>query len=478
MEPISDTKGVPNHSSAQEFPVEVGDFIRKELSHGALVGPFLAPPFDPWAHVAPIMSRPKADSSKRRIITDLTFPEEKSINAFIFKNSIMGEPREHSLPTVSDFVDDLKQMGAGSYMFTVDLDRAYKNFRADPLDWPLMCLKWDGSFYVETAMPFGARSSSANMQRAANVITRILGKEGVCVRMYLDDLIAVARTKEEADRQYARVQQLFTELGLPEAKGKAQPPATRVRWLGIDISSADMTLSIPQDKLSEVLLVVDRCIGKRTIHRRQYESLIGKLMHIAKCVAPARVFMSRLLQALREAQGMFVKVDSQVKADLTWFQEFAREWNGVAIIHEGDPDMFVQVDACLTGIGGTDGERAYSGRVADLDDPARSITDLEAVNVIIALHTFLDSSHRGATSWWNATTSRRSRRYSGGGREAASWLSVPGCRGCSKPSWTLRLRLRILQVKTMARLTPSAGPTCLQEIEGSPQRRYMPKASG
>ena len=278
-----------------------------------------------------------------------------SVNAYIFKNAIIGQVREHSLPTVADFVEDLKKVGTGAFMFSVDIERAYKNFRVDPLDWPLMCQRWRGHYYLETAMPFGARSSSANMQRVANLLIRILTAEGMLVKMYLDDLIVVAHSESQAWRQYNRVRGLLRELGLPEAKDKAQPPSKQVRWLGIDISATNMSLSIPQEKLKEVLDAVDTCDRKGSVHRRQYESLLGKLMHVAKCVAPARVFMSRLLQALRETQGWFVKVTPKVRADLQWFKEFASQWSGVSLIPPDSPAVFIQVDASLTGIRGTDG---------------------------------------------------------------------------------------------------------------------------
>ena len=395
MGPPTDTAQATNHSSATDHPADIASFIEKELGHGALMGPFLAQPFKPWLHVSPIMSRPKSDGIKRRVITDLTFPEEKSVNAFIYKNSILGQVRDHSLPTVAEFVEDLKDVGEGAFMFTVDIERAYKNFRVDPLDWPLMCLKWKDGFYVETAMPFGARSSSSNMQRVADFVVGILTREGMRAKMYLDDLIVVARTYEEASAQYKRVSSLLAELGLPEAGDKTQLPARQVRWLGIDISSTNMTLSIPQEKLKEVLSTVNTCYQKRTIHRRQYESLLGKLMYIAKCVPPARAFMARLLQGIRDTKGWFVRVTGEVRADLRWFMEFGASWNGVAIIPPNDIAFSIQVDASLTGIGATDGRRGYSGRVADDDDPAVNINEVEAINVIIALHSFLSHSNRG-----------------------------------------------------------------------------------
>ena len=395
MGPPSDTTDIPNHSSANDYPSQVGSFISTERQHGALVGPFLAVPFTPWAHISPLMSRPKSDSSKRRIISDLTFPREQSVNAYIQKNNTLGEVRDHTLPTVAEFVEDLKQVGVGAFMFTMDVARAYKNFRVDPLDWPLMCIRWDQKVYVETAMPFGARSSSCNMQRVANFIVRVLNDEGIRAKMYLDDLIVIAESEATAWRHYERVRVLFTELGLPEAAEKAQPPATRVRWLGIDICSNSMSLSIPESKLRDVITEIQRCREKNNIHRKLYESLLGRLLHVAKCVVPARIFMSRMLQAYREAKSWFIKVTPEVRADLDWFLEFCCQWNGRALIPPAEPDLRIQVDACLSGIGGSDGVRAYSSHVDPMLEHVYNITELEAINVVVAVHSFLTEADRG-----------------------------------------------------------------------------------
>ena len=309
------------------------------------------------------MTREKHDPTKRRIITDLTYPTETSINAYIFKNAALGDIREHSLPTVADFVQDLREVGIGASMFTVDVAIDYKNFRLDPLDWPLACGAWQGHHYVDIAMPFGARSSSSNMQRVANFIVRILSDKGIKARMYLDDLVVATPTHEVACQHYNTVRSLLRELGLPQACNKAQTPSTKITWLGIDICSQTMTLSIPQEKLTAALEVAKACRGCPTWHRRQLESLVGRLMHIAKCVEPARIFLSRLLQALRDMQDrQFCKVTPDMHTDIDWFLEFATDWNGVALIPAPNPIKSIQVDTSLTGIGGTDDCRAYGGQ--------------------------------------------------------------------------------------------------------------------
>ncbi len=111
--PVSNTRVVPNHSSARDYPDSVDAFIAKELSHEALIGPCPRPIFSPWMHVSPLMMREKRDTTDRRVIIDMTFPRKSSINSYIAKNTVCGAPREHALPTVDMLVSDLKVMGGG-----------------------------------------------------------------------------------------------------------------------------------------------------------------------------------------------------------------------------------------------------------------------------------------------------------------------------------------------------------------------------
>ena len=156
-----------------------------------------------------------------------------------------------------------------------------------------------------------------------------------------------------------------------------------------------MTLSIPQDKLADVLKQVREVHDNKYITKRKLQSLLGSLLFVAKCVRPARTFVSRILNALREAKTDRIYIDSSFRADLSWFLQFCSEWNGVAIIPQVVPSKVILVDACLSGIGGTDGQYAYSAQLTQADDGVINITEMEMVNVVIAIHTLLSQEDRG-----------------------------------------------------------------------------------
>ena len=395
MGPASNTMNIANHPSAVQFPTHVDAFVAKEIALGGLIGPLTRPPFQGWAHVSPIMTRPKSSPDDRRVITDLTYPEDSSVNAYIKKNVVMGLSMSHSLPSIDAVVERLQQAGPTAHLFTLDVSRAYKNFKSCPLDWPLLAIRWADKYYLDVTMPFGARASSGHMQRVADAIVHILAKKGIVAHMYLDDLVVVAESYEAARNQYNIARDLLVELGLPEATDKTQPPATCVTWLGIVINAAEHTLSVPKDKLDCALEMVNMYIKRRSISRKQLQSLIGRLLHIAKCIRPARLFVSRLLEALRGAPRFYININSDMKNDLIWFRDFAAHWNGVSVFPDREPTNEIVVDACLTAIGGATDDRAYSASVAHADDPLVNISEVEAINIAVALQTFMGPEDKG-----------------------------------------------------------------------------------
>ena len=383
--PVSDTVRTDNQPSARAYPAQVRGFIQKEMDLGGIVGPFKSPPFVGWAHVSPIMTRPKATEDQRRIITDLTFSYDKSVNAFIKKNTVLGLTHSHCLPSVDAVVHAIQEIGNSAVMCTLDVSRAYTNFKSCPLDWPLLNIQWDSEYYMDLTMPFGARASSSHMQRVADVIVSILSEKGIRCYMYLDDIFIIADSHEQAWAHYQDARALLHELGLPEALDKAQPPSHQVKWLGIEIDAKKGILSVPKEKLDDAIGMVNKYLHRRAVTRKQLQSILGKLLHIAKCIKPARLFVARLLEALRGAPGIFINIDSSMCSDLLWFRDFAVSWNGVSVFTEHIPTREILVDACLTGIGGASARHAYSCQVASQSDPVHNISELEAINVAVAL---------------------------------------------------------------------------------------------
>lgn len=146
---------------------------------------------------------------------DLSFPHGNNVNAFVHKNVLLGQYHEHRLPTVQDTVAALEERGFRALLATIDIERVYRNVPVCPLDLPLLGIQVAGQVYINTAMPFGARNSSLNMQLMAQFVVRALEVRGITCQMYLDDMVIQLSPDEDYNSRFREVLALYRFLGLP-----------------------------------------------------------------------------------------------------------------------------------------------------------------------------------------------------------------------------------------------------------------------
>ena len=382
-----------NHSSALNYRKVIQEYITKEKSHGAIYGPFTSPPFTPWMVFSPIMTREKPDSQERRVIVDLSYPDG-GINQHIEPHWFNGRPAVHNLPTIEHAVAAISHTCPGDvHLAVVDLSRAYRQFPVPPTDWPLLGIQFDGSFYFDARLPFGARLSSYAMQSVARFIVRAMERSGATAFMYLDDILLVAGSAPQAERHYTGTLHLLSSLGLQVATHKLQRPARCVTWLGIEIDMNSNSLSIPTSKLQEIQKCLAAAARQSRITLRHMQSILGYINHLAKVVRAARVFIARLLAALRAATSDVIIVTPPVKADLAWFSRYMSKYNARAIIPHARTVLRIWADSSLSGAGATDGARFYSYVYPDSIANYHHITQLEAVNVLAAVRAFVSDAH-------------------------------------------------------------------------------------
>ena len=98
---------------------------------------------------------PKKESLERRVIVDLSFPEDKSVNNGILKDQYLGETISVQYPTVDNLIDLIKKKGNGCHLFKSDLKRAYRQIYLDPGDIHLLGYKWRGHIYFDRVLTMG-----------------------------------------------------------------------------------------------------------------------------------------------------------------------------------------------------------------------------------------------------------------------------------------------------------------------------------
>ena len=201
---------------------------------------------------------------------------------------------------------------------------------------------------------------------------------------YIDDLIYIG-LPSKIHESYTFLLSLLQDLGLQVSQKKLIPPSTEVVCLGILIDTVNKTISIPPEKLQEIKNMCEKWKYKKSCSRTQLQSLLGSLLHITKCVRPARSFLNRMLQVLREnAHGFNLSLSSIFHQDLNWFLTFLQQYNGITYFDHKTVDFEVHLDASLSGFGANFGPMIYTLPLGDQFSHLH-ITQLEMLNIIVAL---------------------------------------------------------------------------------------------
>lgn len=380
-----------NHQSADAYPAHIEEFIATERKYHALIGPFDKPPFSPWMRQSPMMTRPKKDSSKRRVIIDLSYPEGLSVNDGIDINCIYGRNSTYTLPSINDLTAYVVNFGQSAWLWKADLQRAYRQLRIDPIDTPLFGLQFNNRVYVDVCPSFGCRSSSSACYRVTAAVTYLMRKKGWVTLAFLDDFAGVQKSKQEAWNAYRQFLELAKDLGLTLAQDKCAPPSQVIEWLGYQVDVSAMTVTIPSKKLHQVLQECQLWSDKGKANQTMIQSLIGKLLHVANCIRHARKFVTRILSTLRymvSHKQAWTTITPPFRADISWFLKYAEEGNGIALIAPTLNNIYIECDSSLTGGGGNSNTLYYAWKYSDQHlRKYDHIHQLEAINLLVAYRT-------------------------------------------------------------------------------------------
>ena len=174
------------------------------------------------------------------------------------------------------------------------------------------------------------------------------------------------------------------ELGLEISQSKLVPPSTQVVCLGILVDSKARTISISPEKLQEIILMCRQWSTKNVVSKTQFQSLLGSLLYICCCVKPARFFLNRMLQLLRDNhERTKIKLTAEFFKDLNWFNVFLKSHNGIVFYNIKPSNIQVHLDACLTGLGGIYDNMVYSLPLESQN--ILHITQIECLNIIVAI---------------------------------------------------------------------------------------------
>ena len=381
-----------NNKTARDNPEGVSAAIAKEVARGHTAGPFHSPPF-PVNHISPLGAAPKSDGTVR-LIMDLSQPEGASVNDFISKEEF---PTNYT--PFDEAVKIVRRLGKGCFLSKIDIKHAYRLLPVRKEDWPLLVYFWEGAYYVDLKLPFGCRSSSSIFTDFADLVCWILNNEyDLIVIHYSDDYLLFTKGDLALAKQHLDTFcKVFDYLNIPIALDKLVGPTTRLIYLGIVIDTLAFTLSVPAEKMDEILQLLPKWRNRRTATKQQLLSLIGKLHSICLVVKPGRLFLRRLidLSTTVKKNCHHINLDASARADMQWWQEWLPSWDTTNIIPEStrilSTDLMLHTDASFIGLGAIYGNAWIQARW-NSDTADDNIDFLELFAIMAATYTW-------GTSW-------------------------------------------------------------------------------
>ena len=318
---------------------------------------------------------PKKNSTKVRVIHDLSFPKGgDSINGGIDDGSLDISSFGHAARAVVE-------LGRGCFLIKLDVEAAYKQVPVRPEDWHLLGFEFDGQLYYERVLPFGLRSSCRLWELFAAALHFLCEKLPCKVRFrvvhYVDDFLFVVEpvSGPPPDAAAAALMRgataLCEQLGVPMATGpgKVEGPTTCLVFLGLELDTVALEVRLSAGRLSELLQLIVEWQSRERATIKEMQSLTGLLNFAGACVLPTRVYTRRLINwttrmsSLKRPDGRPAvgrhapcRLTPAVKADIAWWAEFLPAWNGKSLLYERDwqeaPRIELFTDACESGFGG------------------------------------------------------------------------------------------------------------------------------
>ena len=173
---------------------------------------------------------------------------------------------------------------------------------------------------------FGLKTAPAWASCVSAELARILEAHGVTVAgCFVDDLLLVASTEDQLERDLAQTLDLMQALGLPPAPGKTSSIAQEVVFLGMKLCSTDLSYTVSEEHRVYALALLDEALAAGSLSRKGAASMAGVLTWLATVVAQGRPRRNELYAFLKQQQDATssearVRLRGRLKRQLHWWR--------------------------------------------------------------------------------------------------------------------------------------------------------------
>ena len=190
----------------------------------------------------------------------------------------------------------------GDWFVKVDLKDAYFTVPIDPGHQQYLRFMLDKESYQFTCLPFGLSCAPRTFIRVMKPVMILLRSWGVRIIIYIDDMLILAETSEQASQHLETLLGILQSLGFIINQEKSLfTPTQEIEFLSLVTNSQSMELSLPGEKLRQIKGEAARLLFQQLVSARALSQFIGKLSATAQAVAPVPLFCRHLQGNLKNA---------------------------------------------------------------------------------------------------------------------------------------------------------------------------------
>ena len=139
----------------------------------------------------------------------------------------------------------------------------------------LLSFQWEGKTYMFRCLPFGLSSAPWVFTKLLKPLVGFLRQIGCQLIIDLDDLLMLHQSKEHLHQISQLTCQLFESLGLMVNLNKSiLTPTQELEFLGSELCSQTMALSVPSEKLRKIKQDARRLLDQTTVSIREGKQLL------------------------------------------------------------------------------------------------------------------------------------------------------------------------------------------------------------
>ena len=350
----------------------LSEAVRELIKKGAI-----EPAPDNPGFYSRLFTVPKKDGSLRPVIN------LKPLNMFIS----VPKFRMASVSTVARMIHD------GDWATSLDLKDAFFHVPIHNRHRRFLRFIWKSKPYQFASCPFGLSTAPSTFTRVTRPVLHWCRSQAMRVVFYLDDILILADSPQEATSHCSRLRSLLDRLGFTINLKKSElTPVQSFVYLGLRWDSVQMTVSLPKDKRADIRCCADNLLKTSHLTSRKLLRFLGKANFASIAVPRGRLWCRPIQRCVLKGQSKIFKkvtLSPEARQAVLW-------WTALRVYHSPlwfpETSQTMTTDASITGWGATLSNKKIKGLWPPswVQQRSRHINKLEMRAVLLAVQHWRD----------------------------------------------------------------------------------------